>query len=293
MRIPNAIARDRVRQRVDAWWSEWLSALDLLTEAELGIPGVCGKWSAHELMAHVDGWDRHALLTVRLRAAGEPLDEPQLRGVNRRSAEQNHGLNPAESRALMERAHDELLAELDRVGAIEPSWVAEDTYRHYPDHVSNIMEWHAGTAAERDSAWSNLDVAAEIDRQWQIWLHLLDGIPEGLRREEGVCGKWSIHDLVGHVTTWDEISRAAMTRRIQNEPAPSGPGWREINRQAFERNRDRAFDDLWSEMLATHEAVLAIVRSNTSVRAGWTATSTYAHYREHIPQVRAWRRWRL
>ncbi|MGH2548053.1 MAG: DinB family protein, partial [Thermomicrobiales bacterium] len=236
--------------RIDAWWREWIAAIDSLSEEEQGIPGVCGKWSVQEMMAHVDGWDLHAALVAERAGLGRVIDDAEFRGTNRRSTERYSGLGLPESRALMERTHAELLERLRAIGEIEPKWVAEDTYRHYPDHVDHILEWRSQQADERDAGLSVAAVRDRIDRSWTTWIEALNGIPLELASETGVCGTWSVKDLLGHIAVWDSHSLRYAERRHRGDPSLSdGIPWQTINEEAAERHRARAFEDLFHEML--------------------------------------------
>jgi hypothetical protein len=278
--------------RIEAWWDEWIAALNSLSENELDIPGVCGKWSARDLMAHVDGWDRHGLLVAKRSAAGLPLDDPELRGTNRRSRERYDGLSVPESKALMEQTHAEMVQGLRVLGEIEPKWIAEDTYRHYPDHVGHVLDWRSQRADERDAGLTIEQIVAEIDRAWAVWRSTLDDIPESLRDERGVCGSWSVKDLLGHIATWDQRSLGYALRRQQGNVIDSGVDWQTINDESFARNRDRSFVDLYAEMVETHQALMAALPGIANLEAGWIADGTYEHYPQHVAQVRAWKRWR-
>ncbi|CAN5466447.1 hypothetical protein BH09CHL1_BH09CHL1_05070 [soil metagenome] len=279
--------------RIDAWWSEWIVAIDSLSEEEQLTPGVCGKWSVRDMMAHVDGWDLHAALVAE-QAAGSSIEDAELRGTNRRSAARYAGLSLEESRALMEQSHSDLLQRLRAIGEIEPKWVAEDTYRHYPDHVDHILEWRSQQADERDAGLSVTEIRAAIDRSWAIWIEVLDGIPAEFASETGVCGTWSVKDLLGHIAVWDRHSLQYAERRHRNDPSLSdGITWQTINEEAAERNRERAFDELLQEMLRAHEELVAGIAAISELEAGWIADGTYEHYPQHVAQVRAWKNWRL
>jgi hypothetical protein len=43
------------------------------------------------------------------------------------------------------------------------------------------------------------EVRAEFDRQWEPWVTTLAGIAPSVTREPGVCGFWTVHDVVNHV----------------------------------------------------------------------------------------------
>jgi hypothetical protein len=193
----------------------------------------------------------------------------------------------------MEQTHADMLRRLQALGEIEPKWVAEDTYRHYPDHIGNVLEWRAQRAAERDASLTNEQIVAAIDREWTIWLATLDGIPESLQSERGVCGTWSVKDVLGHIALWDRRSLEYAQRRQRGDETPREINWQAINDESSARNRDRSPEDLRTEMDANHQELLAAIPTLSNLEAGWIADGTYEHYPQHIAQVRAWKRWRL
>lgn len=132
-----------ILERIDRTWSDWLAALDLLSADEMSIPGVCGVWSATEMMAHIAGWDRHAALYAELSAAGASLDDARLRGVNRDILAEFADLSPEAARKRMEDIHADVCARVEALGAVQASWVSGDTYRHYPEHAAQIRNWVA------------------------------------------------------------------------------------------------------------------------------------------------------
>jgi hypothetical protein len=295
--VANPAARSKSEiafARIDAWWNEWLAAIDSLSEEEQLIPGVCGKWSVRDMMAHVDGWDLHAALVAERAGLGRPIEDAEFRGTNRRSSARYAGLSLGESRALMEQTHADVMRRLRAIGEIEPKWVAEDTYRHYPDHVDHILEWRSQQADERDAGLGQEEIRREVNRSWAIWVDVLSGIPPEFASEAGVCGRWSVKDLLGHIAVWDRRSLQYAQRKHRNDVSLSdGITWQAINEESAASNRERPFHELLQEMLATHEELDTGIQAVPELEAGWIADGTYEHYPQHVAQVRAWKAWRL
>jgi hypothetical protein len=246
------------------------------------------------MMAHVDGWDLHAALVAEREGLGRSIEDDQLRGTNRRSTARYAGLSLDESRSLMEQTHSDVMQRLRAIGEIQPKWVAEDTYRHYPDHVDHILEWSSQQAEVRDAGLRVEEVRAAIDRSWDIWFEVLRDIPLELVSEAGVCGTWSVKDLLGHIAVWDRRSLDYAERKHRSDPSlPGQILWQQINKDAFERNRARPYDELMSEMIEAHEALAKGISAIPTLEAGWIADGTYEHYPQHVAQVRAWKAWRL
>ena len=73
---------ETVFARIDAWWSEWLAALDAVSDADTLTPGVCDEWSVKDLMAHTAVWDLHAAGTAELLAAGQERPDDYFQSIN-------------------------------------------------------------------------------------------------------------------------------------------------------------------------------------------------------------------
>jgi hypothetical protein len=121
---------------------------------------------------------------------------------------------------------------------------------------------------------------------------VLEGIPEPLLGERGVCGTWSVKDLLGHIATWDRVSLDYARRRQRGEATDPDIDWQTINDESAKQNKDRTATDLRAEMEETHQALLDAIPELTDLEAGWIADGTYEHYPQHVAQVRAWKRWR-
>src|SRR5690242_7674675 len=93
---------ERIFAKIDAWWSEWIDAIDSIDDAEKLAPGVCDDWSVKDLMAHVAVWDTHAAEVAEALAAGrERPDSDGLTGeeFNAEMSARDAGLTLEEARA--------------------------------------------------------------------------------------------------------------------------------------------------------------------------------------------------
>jgi hypothetical protein len=125
----------------------------------------------------------------------------------------------------------------------------------------------------------------------------------------GVCGHWSVKDLVAHLTGWEAITlrwlaEAEVGIRL-TIPEP-GFGWDEfdgINERIYQRNRDRSYADILADYYRSHEAILALVSrlSEDELAGGGRMagmfrdspaeviySNTAHHYDLHLSQIRTW-----
>jgi hypothetical protein len=290
MTTPNATV-EQIFAKIDAWWSEWLRALEAVDDAEKLTPGVCEAWSVKDMMTHLAVWDLHAAEIAEQQARGQDGPEDDVQTINNETSARDAGMTLEQARTRMDDAHAEMLSRLRALDALEPEWVADDTYGHYPEHVDQIYDWLGQTADVRDADFSPDDVIDRVNTAWSDWLKITNGIATDVIDEAGVCGSWSVKDLLGHVAVWDREATAFVRREVAGQEHRLFD-WRKVNDDEAERRRQLTLADLVKEMHATHADLVAALGAAPNLEAGWVASDTYLHYPQHSAQVRAWRAWR-
>ena len=143
----------QVLAKLDAAWTDFENAWADLPESRLLAPGVAGKWSVRDIIAHVTWWDEEALTHLPLiREGGTPPRYATKYGgidaFNARRTEERRDLSLAE----VLRRHDAVHARLvdyvsgtpDELFATETRFrrrLRLDTYGHYPKHARAIRAW--------------------------------------------------------------------------------------------------------------------------------------------------------
>jgi hypothetical protein len=131
----------------------------------------------------------------------------------------------------------------------------------------------------------------KIDAAWKAWLEALDWIDPARREEEGVCGYWSVKDLVAHLTLCDRVVTEHIQRWQLGLPRHQYAVDAE-NQANFLATHDRDYDLLRIEMHAAHQlarqAVLTIEGEPDDDLRNRIASETWEHYPEHTRQVVDW-----
>lgn len=143
----------QVLGRLDAAWADFEGSYAGLTEAQLLIPNVTGKWSVRDIIAHVTWWEEEALkhLPLILDGGRPPRYSVKYGGIDAFNAlmtEQRRDLSLAE----VLRQHGDVHARLiDYVSAAPEELFARetrfrrrlrlDTFGHYPIHARAIRKW--------------------------------------------------------------------------------------------------------------------------------------------------------
>lgn len=147
------------------------------------------------------------------------------------------------------------------------------------------------------------------------WKKLINSVPPPKRERPGAAGKWSVKDIVGHVTAYERfLADRLKERRKRLEPQPSQTpeeletflathgypdfssplidddeanalifqaihlrSWGEIRLDA-----QRVFQRMLDEVMALPEDQV------TEALAAMVASNTYEHYQQHIADIQAW-----
>jgi hypothetical protein len=136
------------------------------------------------------------------------------------------------------------------------------------------------------------------------WNALLARIDEANMTQPGVCGDWSVKDIIAH-TTWFE---SEMVGLLQARELAGSDLWSlppdQRNAAIYELNKHRSLSDVRAEAQQIFDALMQLMGSirenellDPSHFAGmppdWEplkliAENSYEHYAQHIPQLQAW-----
>ncbi len=151
----------QVLDRIETAWQDFETSYAGLSDTERLIPGVTGRWSVRDIIAHVTWWEEEALAHLPLVRAGgrSPRYSVTYGGIDAFNAlmtERRRHLSLAD----VIRQHDEVHARLVAYvrAAPEDLYTREtrfrrrlrlDTFGHYPIHTRAIGGWrHARLHAD-------------------------------------------------------------------------------------------------------------------------------------------------
>lgn len=133
------------------------------------------------------------------------------------------------------------------------------------------------------------EMLGRIAAAWRDWLLAIDGLPEDRVDEPGVCGHWSVKDLVPHMALWDLQAVEDIDRHLSDLPARRND-WQRMNDDAARLSRTGIFRLQLVEMHDVHRRLLLAVRDlDDTMDPESISDDTWGHYPEHTAQVRAWR----
>jgi len=151
--------RLQLLRRLETAWDAFRESYAGLSETEMREPGVTGRWSVRDIVAHVTTWEEEALtnLPLILQGGTPPRYSTKYGGIDAFNAlmtEKKAGLSLAEVFEHQARTHRRLVHYLEQ--APERQLASEtrfrhrlrmDTYSHYPKHAQAIRKWREARRA--------------------------------------------------------------------------------------------------------------------------------------------------
>lgn len=143
------------------------------------------------------------------------------------------------------------------------------------------------------------------NEQWEAFL---GGIDPTRMEEPGVCGHWSMKDIVAHHAGWQRwlLARVRAAQQGKPEPLPPWPAELEeeddINAWIYEANRARSLDEVLNdcrEVLSAYYAAIERLPDDVQIEREWRVVTVgdmrfaagefFDHFHDdHEPEIRAW-----
>ena len=139
-----------------------------------------------------------------------------------------------------------------------------------------------------------------LDEAWQTLNEAYSGLSDKAMTDSCVTGTWSIKDLIGHVTSWEEESLKHLPLILAGEKTPRYSvmygGIDAFNAETTERSRKLSLSEVLRQRDDTHRRLIAFLQSvpedqffrETRFRRR-LRLDTYSHYAEHTKAIRTWK----
>jgi hypothetical protein len=124
------------------------------------------------------------------------------------------------------------------------------------------------------------------------------GMGAKAQAKPGACGPWSIKDVMNHIAAWQEATVKIMPILLRKGKVPAGEfGFKTFNAKHYWEDRSRSLTSSRDRMNKSRKKLLASLKSVPEKRlieskspvGQWAKYSTYAHYDEHLFNVRDFR----
>ncbi|MCS7207758.1 MAG: maleylpyruvate isomerase N-terminal domain-containing protein [Dehalococcoidia bacterium] len=139
-----------------------------------------------------------------------------------------------------------------------------------------------------------LRILEEIEQAWRELLEVLDQVPPDRWEVPGVVGSWTVKDLCGHITTWEEEVVENIQRFLEHRRMRQYRDIDAFNARAVEGKRSLSLDAVLADFYQNHGEMMDFLRGLPDTLFALRAiqqrlrTDTYQHYREHAQDLRRW-----
>ena len=144
------------------------------------------------------------------------------------------------------------------------------------------------------------EVLARLDKAWKEFEESYAGLSDQQLLEPGVTGRWSVRDIIAHVTWWEEeaLTHMPVIREGGRPPRYKAAygGIDAFNALMTERRRHLSLDEVRAQHDEVHERLVRYVSAAPEeLLAGESRfrrrlrLDTYGHYPVHANAIRAWR----
>ena len=140
-----------------------------------------------------------------------------------------------------------------------------------------------------------------LNDAWTEFKESYDGLSESRMLEQGVTGKWSVKDIIAHVTWWEEEALKHLPLILEGRRPPRYSvkygGIDAFNALMTERKKDLSLAEVFKEQAETHQRLIDYIEKAPPEQL---ATETrfrrrirldaYSHYPIHGKAIREWRK---
>jgi hypothetical protein len=142
-------------------------------------------------------------------------------------------------------------------------------------------------------------ILRRLDHAWTTFTESYAGLSEAELTEPRTIGEWSVKDVIGHVTTWEEEALQYLPRIAEGGRPPRYTRYGGIdafNALTVGRKRALSVVDVLRARDDTHHRLVELVQhASPALLEGPTRFrhrlrfDTYAHYPHHTGPIREWR----
>jgi hypothetical protein len=165
------------------------------------------------------------------------------------------------------------------------------------------MAWHLLLSLRRwlrlDEAMGKRELLSALMDERAHFSAMLARLDDSQMVTPGVHGKWSVKDILAHISVWDRRGmRWLRTAAVGEMPAIPEPGVSpgdidHLNHQTYLENKDRPLDEVMEEFNASYRELLEQVEALSEEVArrpiwGELISWRYKHSRRHRDHIREW-----
>lgn len=140
----------------------------------------------------------------------------------------------------------------------------------------------------------------------QELVEMLEDLPDEVMLKPGVCGDWSIKDILAHLTQWEGQTVTLLFQASQGDRKPTTAHFGketvdEVNQRWYEAGKERPLERVWEDWVSVRKQMIRRVTAfsdtdlNDPQRYSWLkgeplwqiiANNTFEHDDEHADGIR-------
>lgn len=136
---------------------------------------------------------------------------------------------------------------------------------------------------------------------WMSLQSILDFVPDDSMENPGVIDGWSVKDIIGHITTWEDIIIDIIRTKLSDiEYIRPYQDLNDFNLQQVEAKKLLSLEEIKVNFLKSHEDLIKFLNdlpvnvfepSSESVRV--ITVESLNHYQEHAQDIEKWLNYRV
>lgn len=141
---------------------------------------------------------------------------------------------------------------------------------------------------------------ARVQAAWKVFTDAYAGLSEPELLQPGVTGRWSVRDIIAHVTWWEEEALAHLPGILEGRKPPrysvTYGGIDAFNVLMTERKKHLSLGEVLREQQEVHGRLIALIEQapedQITGESRWRhrlRLDTYGHYPRHARAIKAWR----
>ncbi len=281
--IDAAVWRGQLLAQLAAERANLLRSFRGIDEETLSTALVDDDWTAKDILARAGSWDAFhtermsLVLNGRINAIPPQSSPEEITELNAEihtfccdlSLEQALAIALKERSGfltILNRIPDELLhreIKLPWGQRARMSQWAEQRWQRDATHSAQLRRWRSQLPAEKKQQIGPVCILRAILKATRKeFTSLARLVPASERKTRPVCGIWSLKDLVGHITDWEQVGVTGL-RHIAagqtpnfDEPIPDFDTW---NAKHAAARQNQPWEAVWHDFTNTRQELLALV----------------------------------
>lgn len=311
------LTRPQLMARLAGERGHLLWAITALSETTLSEGLLHGDWHVKDLFPHIGRWDEVYTnwLSLMLENRGGEIPIMDYDATNRIWHKQTQDYTLEQGIAIMLKARAGLWAALERLtdeklerpvtlatGQVtRAQWAIVDAYQHDAEHAAEILAWRQANEIPRAPGPLCL-VRALVRATRKEFQAVAANVPDVEKSSRPVCGDWTLQDVYGHITDWEQFGVEGIEKVLTGETtitSPFGPDIQAWNDAHAAARQGQSWEQVWCDYQTTRQnffyALDKLTQDDLSrpVTTPWGQSSLYRwiniwthHEREHAADLR-------